>query len=544
MPMPNWTELEEQIEAGMNAAHVPGFALAIVQDEKVTYAKGFGLAAIDGDEIGLPVTPRTLFRIGSNTKPLTGTAVMRLVEAGQLDLDQLVRTYVPWLTFSEEGAADEITLRMLMSHTAGLGTVAGQYGSREPSGLEAFIREQLPEIPFVAPPGKLYSYSNLGLCLVGYIAEAVAGKPYAQLMQELVFEPLEMQRTTFDPTVAMTYPLAQSHDLREDGTLHVQHRYADHVGHYPAGFAISTVLDMANWMIMQLNEGRFAGAQILSPDLVSVMQRPHADLYRPGGAGYGLALGSRTYKGVRRVGQNGAISTFFSTLDMVPADAHAQSRVAVITVSNRIGSAFPVGRIVDGILDRLLGLPENVPQPQPVTPDRSRWPAYTGTYIGDMRGRAAVRVREDQLLLDTDGGTIPLHALRDDLYVGQRPNSEERVSVGFVQEEHGPTQYIVLNAAPCKRVDLESVPEADATEWETYVGQYRLPFDTVTVRIEEETLFVHTQARNEEVQLTPLGGRRFSSKYGVIEFQVTEDGTVTGLLFANAVTFPRVEADP
>jgi hypothetical protein len=74
-------------------------------------------------------------------------------------------------------------------------------------------------------------------------------------MEDLVFEPLEMRRSTFDPTVAMTYPLAQSHDLVEDADrgahLRVQHKYADKVGHYPAGFAISNVLDMANWMTIQ-----------------------------------------------------------------------------------------------------------------------------------------------------------------------------------------------------------------------------------------------------------------------------------------------------
>jgi CubicO group peptidase (beta-lactamase class C family) len=534
--MLNMAELEEQIEAGMKAGHVPGFALAIVQGQEVLYTKGFGVTAVDGDEIGLPVTPQTLFRVGSVTKPLTGTAIMRLVEAGKLDLDQAVRTYVPWLTFSEEGAVDAVTLRMLMSHSAGLVTAAGYYGGRDPSGLETLIREAIPHAPLVAPPGKLHSYSNLGFCLVGYVAEAMSGKPYADLMEDLVFDPLKMQRTTFDTTVAMTYPLAQSHTLDEEGVLHVQHKYADNVGHYPAGLAISTVLDLANWTIMQLNEGRYAGVQFLSPGSVAEMQRPHADLYTPSGSAYGLALGMRTYKDVQRIGHNGLVSTFFSTLDMVP-----EAKVAVITLSNRADQAFPVGKIVDGILDRLLDLPEAAPEPQPVAPDRSRWPAYAGSYIGDARGLVTVRIEGDQLVLERDTKSIPLHALREDLYFGQAPDSEERVSVGFVPEKPGPTQYVLLNAAPCKRVEQESSSEADVAAWEAYVGQYRLPFDTVTVRIEGEALWVHTQARNEEVQVAPLGGRHFSTKYGVIEFLVDEDGTVTGLQVGNAATFPRVE---
>lgn len=106
--MPNWPELAEQIEAGMKKARVPGFALAIVQEQEIIYAKGFGLTAIDGDEAGLPVTPQTLFRIGSVRKSLTGTAVMRLVDSGQLNLDQPIRTYIPWIALGESGAADII----------------------------------------------------------------------------------------------------------------------------------------------------------------------------------------------------------------------------------------------------------------------------------------------------------------------------------------------------------------------------------------------------------------------------------------------------
>ncbi len=114
--------LEQHIEAQMKAARIPGLALAIVKDQEVIYAKGFGVTSVEDG--GLPVTPQTLFRIGSTTKPLTGTAVMRLVEDGKLNLDRPVREYVDWLTFSEEGAIDRVTLRMLMSHTAGLPTAA------------------------------------------------------------------------------------------------------------------------------------------------------------------------------------------------------------------------------------------------------------------------------------------------------------------------------------------------------------------------------------------------------------------------------------
>src|SRR5690606_12635724 len=146
---------------------------------------------------------------------LTAMAVLRLAEMGKLDLDCPVRQYVPDLQFSDPLAADGITLRRLLSHSAGLPTEHNPYGPRNPEALAAYVYEQVSGYPLIAAPGTLYAYSNPGVRVAGYVAEVVAGKPYTELMQELVFDPLAMARTTFDPTIAMTYPLAQAHDLEE-----------------------------------------------------------------------------------------------------------------------------------------------------------------------------------------------------------------------------------------------------------------------------------------------------------------------------------------
>lgn len=538
--MLNLCQLEEQIKAQMKEAHVPGFALAIVQDLRVVYARGFGVTAVYDDEegSGLPVTPRTLFRIGSVTKPLTGTAVMRLVEAGKLDLDCPVKTYVPWLTFSKAGAADDVTLRMLMSHTAGLVTDAEHFGPRDPSGLEVFVREKVPGFPLVASPGRLWSYSNPGIGIVGYIAEVVSGKPYAELMQELVFDPLHMARTTFDPTVAMTWPLAQSHDLDEKGALSVQHHFADNTGHYPAGFAMSTVLDLANFAIMQMDHGRFGETQVLSAQSVAEMQRVQADLYTLDSSGYGLTLSSMTYKGVRRVGHGGGISTFVTTFDMVP-----EAGVAVISMANRLDEKFKMSEIVDGILDHLLDLPQEKPEPQSVQPDRSLWPGYTGCYVGDWKGLCTIRETEDRLVLDLNGEVMPLESLRSDLYFARKPQGEGKVSVGFVHEETGPVQYLVVDVMPCVRIASETLPKPDPASWAGYVGQYRQPFDTLTVHIECGSLLLHSKAREKEIRLISLGYARFASELGVFEFLASDDGAIASLKLGNAITFERVKAD-
>jgi CubicO group peptidase (beta-lactamase class C family) len=288
VPLLNIFKLERQIEEAMQAARVPGLALAIVSDLEVIYARGFGVTSIEDG--GAPVTPQTLFRVGSITKPHTGTAIMRLVESGKLDLDTPVKEYVPWFELSDRGATDRVTLRRLLSHTAGLPTDYMLFGRRDPGALEASLREELPGYPLLAPPGVVWSYCNPGIRLAGHIAELAAGAPFAQLMNELVFDPLEMRRTTFDTTVAMTYPLAQPHELDENGMLRVQHRFADNAARYPAGLIMSTVLDLANFAVMHMNVGCFRDRKVLSPESVAEMHTPQADFRTVTGAGYGLTF--------------------------------------------------------------------------------------------------------------------------------------------------------------------------------------------------------------------------------------------------------------
>jgi CubicO group peptidase (beta-lactamase class C family) len=500
----------------MGAAGVPGLALAVVQGDEVVYARGFGVTSVEDG--GLPVTAQTLFRIGSTTKPLTGTAVMRLVEAGQLDLDRPVRDRLDWFALSEPGA-ERVTLRMLMSHTAGLPTAAEHVGARDPDGLEAYLRREIASLPLVAPPGRVWSYSNPGISLVGHLAEVAAGKPYAELMRELVFDPLEMGRTTFDPTVAMTFPLAQSHDRAEDGTLSVQHRFADNTGHYPAGFAISTVLDLANFALMQMNGGSFRGRRVLSPESVAEMQRRQARLYTADDQGYGLTFGLGDYKGVRYVAHGGAISTFGSWFQMLP-----EHRLAVVALFNRLSPEFKLEAIVESIYDQLLGQPAERPRPPTVEPDRARWPRYVGIYVGQWAGLARIEAADDGLVLELNGERMPLDPLAPDLYV-HRKSADETVSVGFADEE-----YVMLNGSPARRSAIDDSFSPDPARLDAYAGTYHWEnVDRLVVRVEEGRLLVRSRFLKDEVACVPLGESRFACRLGVLEFESDPDGVVKRL---------------
>ncbi|MBI5929521.1 MAG: beta-lactamase family protein [Chloroflexi bacterium] len=528
--MLNFFELERHIVSQMQAHQVPGLALALVEGEKIIYARGFGVTSVEDG--GVPVTPQTLFRIGSITKPMTGTLIMRLAEEGKLDLDALAKDYVPGLTFSQSGAADQITLGMLLSHTAGLPTSHEPFGRRDPAGLGDYIREQMPRYQMIAPPSKVYSYSNPGIRLLGYIAELVCDTPYTQLMQKHIFDPLDMRHSTFDPTVAMTYALAHSHDLNDDGTLSVQHRFGDNRAGYPSGAVISNVLDLANFAMMLIHEGRFQNQQIISPASIRQMQTIHGDMMTVSGSGYGLTLIIDNGQGVRRVGHTGAVGTYGSILIVLP-ESH---RAVIITCNRAFGFWDALDQIVDGIITEWLDLPATQPTLLAIQPEKSHWPSYAGHYVGQLRGLIKIYTEDDRLILDWQGEKLPLEALRQDLYFGK--SGEAMVSVGFVDEATGPTQYVMLNGAPCKRMDDDLPVLKDLNVWQKFTGVF-VGVDKLKITLQGDTLHVYSDEMAMDYACIVLSETAFACKMGLIEFEVAGDGAVTGLLLQGAYRLKR-----
>lgn len=495
--------LERKIRTLMNAASVPGAALAIVQNRQVIYAQGFGVNSVETNQ---PVTPETLFRIGSITKPMTVTAVMQLVESGKLDLDAPVRNYLPTLHFSEMKYGDGITLRRLLSHTAGFQTHHVPHGSRHPDGLAAYIRDEFPAHEFIAPPGTLYSYSNPGFRVAGRILELIYEKNYTDVMRQQVLEPADMQRSTFDIAMAMTYPLAQSHDIDENGKLTVQRPFADNTGGYPSGSLISTVLDVANFAIVHLNGGKFGQNTILSKDSVAHMQTFTADAYTPTQKGYGLGWMLEMVNGRRWVGHDGSISTFGGKLVMLP-----DQQIAVVLLFNRAAGFWPHAlNICHHIIDGLLGNSEPV-SVTPVQPDTAQWKHFEGTYLGYERGLARIYVENNQLMLDWQGMIVPLLAYADNRYFWQAG------AVGFISETDGTTEYLMLNGAPCRRVDFDTTFRPDKTLWQDYVGRYT-GAEQVTIRVVDEQLTITHEEYDPNQICIALDDHRFAAQLGLVEF--------------------------
>lgn len=378
------------------------------------------------------------------------------------------------------------------------------------------------------------NYSNPGIALAGYVAEVVSGKRYTELMQELVFDPLHMQHTTFDPTVAMTYPLAQAHDLSQNKVLSVQHRFADNVAHYPAGFAFSNVLDLANFAIMQLNQGQLQGKHILSPESISLMQTIQADLLTVKGTGYGLTFFTEQYKGVQLVWHNGGISTFFCTFVLVP-----EADLALVLLCNRVGLDYEA--ITHDILDSVLRLPADESEPLAIVPERACWPSYAGNYVGRWSGLATIQVINEQLVLDLNGERIPLQAMKKNVYFGRKTGDGSLISVGFVSEEEGSTPYLYLDTFVLTRCEISIPTQIDVLAWSGYVGTYGLTGqNSFHVHMRESHLAISSEDLGEEIVCTSITTTRFTTKIGIFDFHLDREGIAAVLEYGELQKFPRV----
>ena len=532
--MLNLVELEKLVTDLMEKAKVPGASVAIVHKGKLMYARGFGVTSIEDG--GMPVTPGTIFRIGSTSKPLTSTAIMRLVASKHLELDTSIDEIMPDFELSVPGAVKEVTLRKLLSHTAALPTAAEHYGARQAEGLRQSVYTDVTGYPLVAPVGKIWSYSNPGINLAGYIAELVSGKTYAEMMQELVFDPLDMKRTTFDPTIAMTYPIAQSHKLTPDGQLQVDHHYADNVMHYPSGFVMSTVLDLANFAIMHVSGGRFGDQQILSPEAVEEMHTPYARFESFDDSGYGLTFSSYNYKGVRVVGHGGRISSFASSFEFVP-----QTGTAVIILANNSalwGKCETT--ITEFVLDGLLELPAEVPALTFIDPDRSLWDRYVGLYVGANSGAAEITREDGVLVLQFQGQKLLLNTVRPDLYTAQMPDGQY-MPVSFMLEGEAPAKYINLMIQSgymltLERLDVDPNFKVDVRQLGQYVGVYENSLDKMTVLLEGDQLFVSSPLfQSANFPMRPVAAGRFVFLAGLLTFETPDSMLLGGSLRFNRV---------
>jgi CubicO group peptidase (beta-lactamase class C family) len=271
---PDPAVIDSFLQAQVRADRIPGVAFALVQDDRILFAKGYGEAAP-----GVPMTPQTQMYIGSVTKSFTALAALQLAERSTLELDAPVRRYLPWFRVADANAAEKITLRNLLNHTSGLSDAGYPHASADPATLEEQARWLADARP-TAPVGERFQYFNPNYRVLGLVIERVSGLSYGEYLRRNILEPLGMADTVADPAEAPR--LAQGYGRFFGFPLPRSQRFVP--GALPSGYLISTAADMARFLIAQLGNRRADGEPLLGAEALAAMRTPPAGV----AGGYGM----------------------------------------------------------------------------------------------------------------------------------------------------------------------------------------------------------------------------------------------------------------
>ena len=381
--------LSEFVAAKAAEHGIPGVAVGVLVDGQAIFACA-GVTSVDNP---LPVDPDTIFVLGSITKTFTGTALMRLVTDGKVDLHAPVRRYVPDLQLANEQAAAQITVLNLLNHTAGLG-LGFIFDSGDGDDAVARYVAKLPELELIAEPGARASYSQAGFNLVGRIIENVTGLPYERAVASLLFEPLGLQNSFFMAGDVLSRRFAVGHNPDEHGSLAVARLRKRWRGDNPGGGLESSVADLLRWARFHLGDGRAeSGEQVLPALALHLMQEQTVDLRASTlGDGLGISWFLRDIDGVRTVGHGGSSNGQFAELLLVP-----ERNFAVVSLSNAGPNGIPFNQdVVTWALEHYLGLVE--PDAEPLPYDDTRAREIVGTYDMDSMS-VAIATDGEQLTL-------------------------------------------------------------------------------------------------------------------------------------------------
>ncbi|MCL7980990.1 MAG: serine hydrolase [marine benthic group bacterium] len=419
----DWNRIDSTIETMLGEWTTPGVAVAVVKDDSVVFANGYGVRRLGEPD---PVGPETRFAVASNTKAFTAALLAQQHAEEALAIDDRVKKHLPDFRMSDPWISDEIRINDLLTHRSGLPTFGGDHLW---IGQDLARETVVQRVRWLEPTGPFrasFQYQNLMYLVAGQVAAAVAGMDWDRLVTERILDPLGMTSTT--TTLASLEGLddvAAAHE-HVGGELRVV-EYDDVSGVAPAAALNSTALDMARWMRANLNGGELDGTRILSERAVREMQSIHYPLgvspwaeanlgQRFSGYGYGWFISE--YKGRKVVSHSGGLTGMISLQTLLPEEG-----IGVVVLTNYAPDA-PTRAITYTILDALLGEPtrdwnsvyrgfveagkersERAEAELETSRSRDLPPtvpleSFVGTYANQLSGSAEVRMENDRLVFD------------------------------------------------------------------------------------------------------------------------------------------------
>ncbi len=546
------------IRESMETFKVAGCSLALIKDNKVIHLEGFGKRNIKTDE---PVDKDTVFAIGSSSKAFATATMAILADRGLLEWDRPLKDYVPWFKMYDKTATDHMTPRDIVSHRSGLPRhELLWYGT-------SFSREELVRRLRYLEPNKDFrsylQYQNLMYMTAGYLVEAITGSTWEEFTAAELFKPLQMKRSnTSVRTTQRAKNFSQPYAASKGKIVEVPFKNIDVIA--PAGSINSSAADMANWVLMHLNDGMFNKKEIISQSNLFETHRPNmvitGDFFGEiekfpefKVSSYGLGWFISNYRGRTLINHGGNIDGFTALVSFMPDEG-----LGVVLLSNQNGSMHPY---VSTWLayDVMLGL-EPAPWRERCSQLRDqgvqqflagrKWIAdnkvkgtkpshklsdYAGEYEHPGYGKLTIKYDKKALKAYYNDAEFSVTHYHYDTFSLEFKAFNMLLQSTFTTDANGNIVGITVPMeASLPGIVFDRVPEKQLTDPKTlkkFAGNYDYQDRVLKVSLRASALYAAIPGL-PEVELLPYKDARFNVKGSpelVIEFVVAGNGKVTGI---------------
>ncbi|HYI12485.1 MAG TPA: serine hydrolase [Thermoanaerobaculia bacterium] len=431
--------IDKIMTSTMKAWQIPGAAVAVVKNDRVIYAQGYGVKELGG----AAVTPDTLFQIASTTKAFTSTALAMLVSDGKLSWDDPVRQHVGYFRLSDLCADSQVRLRDIVTHRTGL-TRHDALWDNSPWTREDVIR-RIGQVELTKPFRSAYQYQNITFIAAGEAVASASGMSWDEFMKARIFKPLGMTRTIISDREwndSGDHASGYRYDWKTD-RLSPQ-RPIDTATLGAAGAIKSNARDMGNWIRFHLANGVYDLTQLVDPAVLEETKTPHTVIRRENLArdanpetnvmAYGMGWVVQDYRGELLVSHAGALNGFRTHVDLLPERnagfvvmINSGRGMAVISLRNALADLLsgkngrdwnPYYLMIDrkydekDARDKETRLAKRIPNTTPTHALAS----YTGDYESRAYGTAKISEVDGQLVLQWSRMTIPLTHFHYDVF--------------------------------------------------------------------------------------------------------------------------------
>ncbi|MCX6163261.1 MAG: serine hydrolase [Ignavibacteriae bacterium] len=530
----NLNGYEQYVENAMKDWKVQGCAVAIVKNGKIVYTKGFGFRDVKNN---LPVTPSTLFAIGSCSKAFTSASVCLMVDEGKIDFDKPVITYYPNFKLQDDYITTHITIRDLLCHRSGLPRHDFAW-----YGADNLTRKDIVEALRYLEPSKgfreVWQYQNGMFTTAGYLVEVVSGEKWENIVAKQIFEQLGMKSSNFSVNESQkSTDFAKPYTERKDVVKEIPFRSLDAMG--PAGSINSNVTDMANWIIMQINGGKFNDKQIISDASLRQTQTPQMIVpslindevfYNM----YGMGWMITSYRGHLRLEHGGNIDGFSASVCFLPRDS-----IGIVVLTNMDGTMLTsVAR--NYAIDKLLGLseidwsnrligdikkaketmkeqegkkdPNRVEGTEPSHPLK----AYTGKYEHPAYGYIEIILNDGKLITDFHSMKADLSHYHYDIFETIDNDVIPKIKISFYTNLKGDIDKISIPLQDgVKDIEFKKVVEKkdiDKSSLNKYIGDYEISGTVTKISLRGGNTLILSITGQPDYELIPIGENGFNIK--------------------------------